>query len=456
MKVAVLDFGKTNSKLFVIDEEARIVSEQRTRPDWVWRDGVRVLDDVGLSVWVEDALTAAVERHAVEGVVVSGHGCTFALTDGDRLTHPILDYEQEPPRAIAARIDALAPPFAETFSPRLPLGFNYARHMLWLEAIRPDAFAQARFILGYPQYWTWRLGGRPVSEVSYLGCHSHLWAPLKRDFSSLVDRQGWRARMPPLVAAGEAVGAYRADLGPGAVRSIAVLNGVHDSNAALHACRRSVAGRFTLVSTGTWVVIFNPDCPLEALDERRDMLANVDVDGDPVATIRFMGGREFDEITNGWNGRVEPADIQRVIDTGAQALPNFAEGGPLQGLRGSIVGDVRSEEARAALALLYVALMIDLSLDLIASTNAIVVDGGLNAGGVLASLLAQLRPGQQVLQGATPEGSAMGAAALAFAALGRTMAVTPPVPSSGRDYAGLDRYRAGWRERLAAGRASKN
>ena len=42
--------------------------------------------------------------------------------------------------------------FSETFSPRPPLGFNYGRHMLWLKAVDPGAFAAARFILGYPQY----------------------------------------------------------------------------------------------------------------------------------------------------------------------------------------------------------------------------------------------------------------------------------------------------------------
>ena len=442
MNVAVLDFGKTNSKLFVFGQDGRILDERRTQPKWVRQGGFSVLDEADLHDWALGTVAAAVDSHGVEGLMVSGHGCTFALVDETALTHPILDYEQEPPAEIAARIDRRIPDFAETFSPQLPLGFNYGRHMLWLQEVGPDAFAAAKAILGYPQYWSWRLGGRPVSEVSYLGCHSHLWAPRKRDFSSLVDAQGWRDRMPSFERAGTVIGERR--LGDTA-RPIAIHNGVHDSNAALYAYRRQELGPVTVVSTGTWVIVLNPDCPLDALDRDRDMLVNVDVDGGPVPTIRFMGGREFAVISGGWQGAIALSSIQRVIDAGILALPSFAPGGPMSGRSGEIIGGTASAEERAAVALLYVALMVDLSLDLIHSNNTVIVDGGLNNGGLLASLLAQLRPGQAFLQGATLEGSATGAAALAFESVGRDFAAEAPEPVRASGFTALAGYRDDWR-----------
>ncbi|ESY75315.1 FGGY-family carbohydrate kinase [Mesorhizobium sp. M0051] len=441
MKVAVLDFGKTNSKLFVFDQDGRILDERRTQPNWVPQGGFSVLDEATLHDWALNAVADAVGSHGVEGLMVSGHGCTFALIDETALTHPILDYEQEPPAEIAARIDRRIPDFAETFSPRLPLGFNYGRHMLWLQEVDPGAFAAAKSILGYPQYWSWRLGGRAVSEVSYLGCHSHLWAPRSQDFSSLVDAQGWRDRMPSFERAGAVIGERH--LG-GSARPVGIHNGVHDSNAALHAYRRQELGPVTVVSTGTWVVVLNPDCPLDALDQDRDMLVNVDVDGGPVPTIRFMGGREFATISGGWHGEIGLSAIQRVIDAGIMALPSFAPGGPMAGPSGLLVGRTPDAEERAAVALLYVALMVDLSLDLIHSQNTVIVDGGLNAGGLLASLLAQLRPSQAFLQGATLEGSATGAAALAFESVGREFAAEVPEPVHASRFTGLASYRDDW------------
>ncbi|CAN7300540.1 FGGY-family carbohydrate kinase [Mesorhizobium sp. LjRoot246] len=442
MKVAVLDFGKTNSKLFVFGQDGRILDERRTQPKWVRQGGFSVLDEATLHDWALGAVANAVDSHGVEGLMVSGHGCTFALTDEAALTHPILDYEQEPPAEIAARIDRRIPDFAETFSPRLPLGFNYGRHMLWLQEVDPDAFTASKSILGYPQYWSWRLGGRAVSEVSYLGCHSHLWAPRSQDFSSLVDAQGWRDRMPAFERAGSVIG--QGHFG-GAARPVAIHNGVHDSNAALHAYRRQQLGPVTVVSTGTWVIVLNPDCPLDALDRDRDMLVNVDVDGGPVPTIRFMGGREFATVSGGWQGEIAGPVVQRVIDARIMALPSFAPGGPMSGQSGRLVGRRPDAEERAAVALLYVALMVDLSLDLIHSNNTVIVDGGLNSGGLLAGLLAQLRPGQAFLQGATLEGSATGAAALAFESVGREFAAEVPEPVRVSRFNGLAGYRSNWR-----------
>ncbi|MER9970703.1 FGGY-family carbohydrate kinase [Mesorhizobium sp. M0060] len=448
MNIAVLDFGKTNSKLFVFGQDGRILDERRTQPSWIRKGGFSVLDEAALHDWAARAIDDAVDTHGVDGLMVSGHGCTFALIDDAALTYPILDYEQEPPAEIAARIDRRIPDFAETFSPRLPLGFNYGRHMLWLKEVEPDAFTTAKSILGYPQYWSWRFGGRPVSEVSYLGCHSHLWAPRSQDFSSLVDEEGWRGQMPAFERAGAVIGEQRFGQ---AAKPVAIHNGVHDSNAALYAYRRQQLGPVTVVSTGTWVVVLNPDCPLDALDGERDMLVNVDIGGGPVPTIRFMGGREFATISAGWQGAIAPSSIQRVIDAGIMALPSFAPGGPMPHRRGELVGRTPNAEERAAMALLYVALMVDLCLELIHSDNTVIVDGGLNNGGMLAALLAQLRPGQAFLQGATLEGSATGAAALAFESAGREFATEAPEAVHAASFSGLAGYRNDWRG-LAADR----
>lgn len=442
MNVAVLDFGKTNSKLLVFGQDGHILDELRTKPKWKRKNTISVLDETALYDWTVRAVGDAVDRHDVQGLMVSGHGCTFALVNEGGLTHPILDYEQEPPAEIATQIDRRIPDFSETFSPRLPLGFNYGRHMLWLKTVDPSAFTDAEYILGYPQYWSWRFGSRPASEVSYLGCHSHLWAPRKRDFSSLVDAEGWRHQMPAFARAGAVIGEQR--LGS-ARHTIAIHNGVHDSNAALHAYRRQELGSLTVVSTGTWVVVLNPECSLDALDPDRDMLVNVDVDGDPVPTIRFMGGREFERISGGWLGPISPAALQRVIDARIMALPSFAPGGPMPRHQGELLGRAPDAEERAAAALLYVAVMIDVSLDLIHSDNAVIIDGGLNAGGLLASLLAALRPDQAFMQGATLQGSAAGAAALAFESRGCSFAANVPELVRAVHFAGLDRYRDNWR-----------
>jgi sugar (pentulose or hexulose) kinase len=387
--------------------------------------------------------------------MISAHGCAFALTRGNgELLHPILDYEQEIPDEIAAVIDPMQPDFSETYTPHLPLGFSIARHIYWLEVQEPEAFARTENILCYPQFWIWRLSGKPFAEYSYLGAHSQLWAPLKRDFSSLVDRLDWRKKFPPIAQAGEIVGETNIALPDGREVKLAVHNGVHDSNAALAYYRMTGLTGFTLVSTGTWVIIINLDCPLDALDQHRDMIANVTVNGEPAPSLRFMGGREYDLISDTWNKHISREAVERVISRGVFVMPSWFAGGPFPETEGEIVGgDVEGEE-RAAAAVLYVVMMSDLSLDLIRSDNTLIVDGGLAKIELYTTMLSQLRPTQKVVRSSMSEGSATGAAALAFKALGLFpfKDETTPVPRG--SIKGLEAYRDLWRT-LAEGRRAK-
>ncbi|MCR4266147.1 FGGY-family carbohydrate kinase [Nitratireductor sp. ZSWI3] len=452
--LAVLDLGKTNSKLFVFAPDGALLDERRTKPEWKTFHGRSVLDEKRLAAWIEEALADVTAAYGVTGLMISAHGCTFALVGGAGLLHPILDYEQEIPEAVAAVIDPQLPDFSETYTPWLPLGFAIARHIHWLETEEPETFAATEAILCYPQYWVWRFTGRRLSEWSYLGAHSQLWAPLRRDFSSLVDRLGWRRRFPPLAPAGAIVGRTDVTLADGTTRSIAVHNGVHDSNAALAYYRMTGLTGFTLVSTGTWVIIINLDCPLNELDGARDMIANVTVEGEPAPSLRFMGGREYDVISEGWSEPIPQAAVERVIARGIFAMPSWAAGGPFPETTGHIVGGDVSGEERAAVAALYVVMMTDLSLDLIHSDNLLVVDGGLARIDLFIRMLAQLRPAQTVVRSMMSEGSATGAAALAFDSLGLAPFKDETVPVAASRVSGLETYRLHWRAMAQEARAT--
>jgi len=232
--IAIVDLGKTNTKIFVFSEQGNIIDEYRTEPKWVVRDGNSVLDDAESLAWIKEKLAQAVEVHGAGAVMFSGHGCTFALIKDDKLALPILDYEQAVPEELSEIIAAEIPQFSETYSPPLPLGFNFSRHLIWMQLQHPATFAAADTILTYPQFWSWRLSGVKCSEVSYLGCHSDLWAPLNDDFSSLVKSRNWRAKMAKFARAGALIGQCTLDLAGGEQKQIAVHNGVHDSNAALY------------------------------------------------------------------------------------------------------------------------------------------------------------------------------------------------------------------------------
>jgi sugar (pentulose or hexulose) kinase len=222
---------------------------------------------------------------------------------------------------------------------------------------------------------------------------------------------------------------------------------VHDSNSSLYFYRSLGHTDCTVVSTGTWVIIFNLRCPLEALNAERDTLCNITVDGELAATARFMGGREYDLLTQGARCAVDAAAIERTIARGQFALPSYAPGGPFPGGKGMFVGPApETELERAAIGTLYLACMSDVSLRLIRSDNELIVDGGLAYNPAYLGLLAALRGSQPVLRNTNAEGSASGAAALAYEALGHRPPLQPCAPVTAWQVPGLAAYHARWLE----------
>ncbi|HEX5078043.1 MAG TPA: hypothetical protein VFV80_02755, partial [Geminicoccaceae bacterium] len=389
-------------------------------------------------------------------IVPTAYGSTAALVAGDALVLPIMDYEAEPPPAIAAAYAEMAPWFEECCCPIYPAGLTLARQLFWQSRAFAEEFRRARWILPFAQYWAWGLCGVPASEVTSLGAQTQLWNPRERDLSMLAKREGWDEMLPPLRYAFDVLGSLQLEIAESCSLppETPVLCGIHDSNADYARYLAGGLDDFTLISTGTWLITFNTALPLAGLDPLRDTVSNTDLLGRPVACARFMGGREHALIAGEERARPEIADVEALIAAGTVALPSFTDSGgpfPENGGRGLIAGpEPRTAQARAALASLYVALMASASLDLLRSENRVIVDGGFVDDPLFAPLLAALRPHQPVALSREREGTAIGAALL-----WRWQEREAPVPLDLKEVAappiaGLAAYARRWREAAGA------
>ena len=124
--VAVIDIGKTNVKLALVD--LRDLSEVAviTRPNKVL-DGPPYphFDVDGAWAFLLDHLALFHTAHRVDAISITTHGAAAALLDANgALAAPILDYEHTGPDTLAPAYNALRPPFDETGAPRLAMGLN--------------------------------------------------------------------------------------------------------------------------------------------------------------------------------------------------------------------------------------------------------------------------------------------------------------------------------------------
>lgn len=446
--IAVFDVGKTNAKLSLVDPALGRESWSVRRPNDVVEsaDG-RQLDVLAIEAWLLDSLRAAPERERIGVIVPIAHGAAAVLVDhaGEVLAAP--DYEDPCFNEVADEYAALRDAYSLTFSPNLPQGLNLGRQLFHLQSRRAALFQRAAHILLYPQYWAWRLSGVMSAEVTSLGTHTDLWRPHERAYSQLARKQGWARMMPPQRSANDRLGRIKTSLASatGLDPACEVACGIHDSNASyLRFLMDREREAFTVVSSGTWTIVMANRGDLRRLREDRDMLANVNAFGAPVATARYMGGREYEAIAKGGDEPTIDAVIE-VLSLGVVALPSFASAGPYSGRQGRIEGaDTLSGGQRAALATLYSALMTSLLIESLGSAGEIFVDGPLARNPLFARLLAACVPVGTVRTYAEGGGTRVAAH---LARMSAPAADTPQSVAPLRLQGLLD-YQANWRHRL--------
>ncbi|WP_131113546.1 FGGY-family carbohydrate kinase [Lichenihabitans psoromatis] len=381
--VAVLDIGKTNVKVLLHDLATGTDLAVRTTPNVVRQNGPYPhFDIVAMQSFFLDGLADLVREGAepIDAISITAHGGSGVLLGETGLALPVLDYEYRGVDATRADYDRIRPPFSETFSPSLPGGLNAGAQFFWQQQTFPDAFDRARWIMMYPQYWAWWLTGVAANEATSLGSHTDLWNPQARNFSSLVERAGWSGRMAPLRSAFDILGDLRPEIASrlGIDRSIPVACGIHDSNASLLPHIIGDAGPVSVVSTGTWVIVFATGGSMAHLDAARDTLVNVDAFGRPVPSARFMGGREFEILAGKQPASSDRVALAEVLERGIMVLPTFAPGnGPFpHGVgRWTHAADGLSAAERTVAASLYAGLMTATCLDLLQATGPTIVEG---------------------------------------------------------------------------------
>jgi sugar (pentulose or hexulose) kinase len=441
----VLDIGKTNVKLALLDAGGALLAEQRM-PNTIVREGLYPHHDVErIWDWMLGTIAGFAGKARIGAIVPVTHGATAALVDDDGLVLPVLDYEFD----LGAFDYGARPPFAQTLSPDLPCGLNLGRQLAWQAQRFPAQFVRAKHILMYPQYWAWRLCGVAASEVTSLGCHTDLWNSVEQTYSSLPATLGWQALFPPMRSAWTPLGALKPELASliGLPADCQVVCGIHDSNASL--LRYLGAERQTVLSTGTWMIAASFGADLGALREEADMLANTNALGQPVASARFMGGREFGALAGSAPQECGVADLERLIARGSMALPCFAEsGGPFAGRAGRIEGPgPETAQERYALATLYCVLMTDYCLGALGAAGPVVIEGSFSGNPYFAGLLGALRPEQAIATSADASGTTAGGWMLHHWGDVPAFAANTAEPLR---LAGLREYRARWLEKLGA------
>ena len=413
--VAVLDVGKTNAKVAVVDLTSLTELTVRRAPnavlpgppyphfdiDALWTFFSASLRDLGLDF-------------QIDGLAVTAHGaCGVLLTATGDLAAPVLDYEFDGPEETRKTYDELRPDFSETGSPNLRNGLTLGAQIHWQLSRDPELRSNIGHMVTWPQYWAWRLTGKLTCDISSLGCHTDLWNPHLGTWSSLPDRLGLAGRFASPKRPGEIIGtltpSLQTELG---LKAVPVLCGIHDSNASLVPHLLQQEPPFAVVSTGTWVVAMAVGGARRNLDASRDTLINVSAFGEAVPSARFMGGREFELMAGGKPAILTEDSVKRVLDSSLMLLPAVvSDSGPYQGCEARW-SETPPDDATLHVALaFYLALMTAACLRMIGAAGPTLVEGPLARNPLFCRMLRSSTE-RPLIVSASSTGTAVGTALL--------------------------------------------
>jgi sugar (pentulose or hexulose) kinase len=296
--IVVFDVGKTNKKMFLFDEDYKIVFERSARFIEMYDedgDPCENLESLRLSIF--DSLREILKRKEFEikAVNFSTYGASFVYIDeyGKPLA-PLYNYLKTYPQELKTNFydtygdqETIS---ASTASPVLG-SLNSGMQLYRIKKEKPALYKQIKYALHLPQYLSYLVSGVEYSDLTSIGCHTQLWDFQQNDYHEWVKKEGLDQKLAPIVDADHV---FPSEF-PGNQYKVGV--GLHDSSAALIPYLINFHEPFILISTGTWCITMNPfnNLPLTPAELTQDCLSYMQYKGRPVKASRIFAGYEHEQ-----------------------------------------------------------------------------------------------------------------------------------------------------------------
>lgn len=415
--IAVFDVGKTNKKLFLFDEQYKIVFERSARfLETVDEDGdpCENLESLRLSVFDSLREVFKNQEFEIKAINFATYGASFVYIDEDgKPLAPLYNYLKEYPQELKDQFYNTyggTEAFSNiTASPVLG-SLNSGMQLYRMKYEKPELFAQMKYALHLPQYLSYLISGEAYSDITSIGCHTNLWDFTKNEYHEWVKKEGVMDKLAPIVQSDSVIPAAF----PG--NNYAVGPGFHDSSAALVPYLVNFHEPFILLSTGTWCISLNPfnSTPLTREELENDCLSYLQYEGKPVKASRLFSGYEHEQ-------QVKRIAVHFGTDVIAYRSVAFDVQliEQIQQMDKNVDFADRDLSAYPTDIMAYHQLIFDLVSKQYISTNRVLkgtqvkrifVDGGFSKNGIFMNLLAAAFPELEVFAAYMAQATAVGAA----------------------------------------------
>lgn len=431
--IAIFDIGKTNKKIFLFDEKYKLIQEQTKQFEEIQDDCGEPCEDIrAITFWIKDSIAflQLADNITIKAFNVSAYGASFVHLDTNfKILTPLYNYLNPYPSSLQKK-------FYEDYGGEVNLSMQTASPVLGnlnsglqlyrIKHERPDLFKSIQYSLHLPQYISHIITSMTYSDITSIGCHTHLWDFTKNRYHDWVMAEGIDKKLPPLFGSDGVVNINSNKKTSG----IPVGGGLHDSSSALIPYFTTFHEPFILISTGTWCITLNPfnGFPLTEEELKKDCLCYLSYLGKPVKASRLFAGNEHEIQTRRIAEHFgKPKDFYKdiVYDHAliitilkSMAAPGEPKKPFTRGAENSVF-ETRNLATFPSCEKAYHQLMVDIIFMQSASTELVLkntsvkrifVDGGFSKNPIYMNLLAAAFPKMEVFGATIAQSTSMGAA----------------------------------------------
>ena len=428
--IAIFDIGKTNKKLFLFNENYKIVFERLIQlPEIVDEDGEVCEDVESLRTFVLESFSEVthLKNFAIKAINFSGYGASFVYLNNDlRAFLPLYNYLKKYTESLRNKFyDTYGGEGDFSFSTASPVlgSLNSGMQLYRIKYEKPEIYKEIKWALHLPQYLSFLLTHKVYSDITSIGCHTNLWDFTKNEYHHWVKQEGIEEKLAPIVSCTNVFSTSFEN------NTYLVGIGLHDSSAALIPYLINFKEPFILISTGTWCISLNPfnNLPLTKEELENDCLCYMNYKAEPVKASRLFAGNEHEEQVIRISAHFDQTpDKFRTMDFNPDTIDRLQKiNEPFELavqnknlLKRSLFADrdmsyfVNEDEA-------YHQLMLDIITQQYISTNMVLkgtdvkrifVDGGFSKNVIYMNLLASVFPELEIFAASIAHGTAVGAA----------------------------------------------
>ncbi len=427
-QIAIFDIGKTNKKLFLLDESYKIVSEKSEQfTEITDEDGDACENLAELTQWIYQSFDALQRETNVHCLNFSGYGASLVhMGNAGNPVAALYNYLKPYPENLQEQFyktyGGTAQFSMETASPVLG-NLNSGLLLYFLKYAKPEIFNSIQCSLHLPQYLSYLFSKKYYSDLTSIGCHTGLWNFSKSTYHNWVYAEEMDKKLAPVSPSDKPLELMHN------AKPLLLGIGLHDSSAALIPYLCLSSSPFVLLSTGTWCISLNPfnQDLLTDTELQQDCLCYIAYQGRAVKAARLFAGHEHEQQTARLAAhfntqqqyyktvKFEKALVEKLLEK----IPLIYEGNSPGAMQKQSVFENRSLDLFSNYEQAYHQLMMDLVRQQIKSTalvlnegavKKIFVDGGFSNNSIYMNLLAAGFPKMEVYGSSVPQASAMGAA----------------------------------------------